>query len=317
MNVKHLHLGASLYVPATRDDLIALGSGRKYPRLRSLIFCTEDGIRPGEVDLALRRLGEALPRLEPVPMLRFVRVRDVRVMERVLALPGTAALDGFVLPKTTRRSLRDYLSLLDPGDPFLLMPTLETAEAFDAREMAAFRDLVSDADIRPRVLALRIGGNDLLHLLGVRRSPRRMVYETALGPVLSMLATTFLPHGLALTAPVFEGLAHPEVLQAEVVRDVEHGLLGKTAVHPDQVAHIEALYAVERHELQMAQAMLAPGVPAVFRMHGVMCEEATHRRWAQTICARAEIFGVTDEVEIPPAGLPGTFAHMRSVASTP
>jgi citrate lyase beta subunit len=120
--------------------------------------------------------------------------------------------------------------------------------------------------------------------------------------VLSMLATTFLPHGFALTAPVFEGLAHPEVLQAEVVRDVEHGLLGKTAVHPDQVAQIEALYAVERHELEMARAMLSPGAPAVFRMHGVMCEEATHRRWAQTICARAEIFGVTDEVEIPPAG---------------
>lgn len=313
--MKHLHLGASLYVPATRGDLVALGNGRKYPRLRSLIFCTEDGIRPDEVDVALRRLGEALPRLEPTPMLRFVRVRDPRVMERVLALRGIGAVDGFVLPKATRRSLRDYLSLLGPGDPFGIMPTLETAEAFDPREMAAFRDLVLDAATCPRVLALRIGGNDLLHLLGVRRSPRRTIYETALGPVLSMLATTFLPHGLALTAPVFEGLAHPDVLRAEVVRDVEHGLLGKTAVHPDQTALIEAMYAVERHELEMAQAMLAPGVPAVFRMHGVMCEEATHRRWARTICARAEIFGVTDEVEIPPADSLAAVASARSVAS--
>jgi hypothetical protein len=37
------------------------------------------------------------------------------------------------------------------------------------------------------------------------------------------------------------------------------------------------MYAVEREDLEM-QAMLAPGAPAVFRMHGVMCEEATHRR---------------------------------------
>ncbi len=313
--MKHLQLGASLYVPATRDDLVALGSGRKYPRLRSLIFCTEDGIRADEVELALHRLGEALPRLEPSPMLRFVRVRDPRVMERVLALPEIGRVDGFVLPKATRRSMRDYLSLLAPGDPFLLMPTLETAEAFDAREMAAFRGLVSDAAVRLRVLALRIGGNDLLHLLGVRRSPRRMIYETALGPVLSMLAATFLPHGLALTAPVFEGLAHPDVLQAEVVRDVEHGFLGKTAVHPDQVALIEAMYAVERHELEMAEAMLAPGVPAVFRMHGVMCEEATHRRWARAVRARAEIFGVTDEVEIPPAAVPRAPAALTSRGS--
>lgn len=315
--MKHLHLGASLYVPATRDDLAALGNGRKYPRLRSLIFCTEDGIRPDEVDRALKRLGEALPRLEPAPMLRFVRVRNARVMEQVLALPGIGGVDGFVLPKATRRSMGDYLSLLGPRDPFLLMPTLETAEVFDGGEMAAFRDLVLDDGIRPRVLALRIGGNDLLHLLGVRRSPRRMIYETALGPVLSMLAATFLPHGLALTAPVFEGLAHPDILQAEVVRDVEHGFLGKTAVHPDQIAAIEALYAVDRQELEMAQAMLAPGVPAVFRMHGVMCEEATHHRWARTICARAEIFGVTDEVEIPPADRAAAFDGRRSMASAP
>jgi citrate lyase beta subunit len=314
--VKHLHLGASLYVPATRGDLVALGNGRKYPRLRSLIYCTEDGIRPDELDLALHRLAEALPRLEPVPMLRFVRVRTPRVMERVLALPGIHNVDGFVLPKTTRPAMRAYLSLLGPQDPFLLMPTLETAEAFDPREMAAFRDLLSNEGTRARVLALRIGGNDLLHLLGVRRSPRRMIYETALGPVLSMLAATFLPHGFALTAPVFEGLAHIDVLQAEVVRDVEHGLLGKTAVHPDQVAHIEAMYAVEREVLEMAQAMLAPGAPAVFRMHGVMCEEATHRRWAATICARAEIFGVTDEIEIP-AGAPGAHESPWSAASAP
>jgi citrate lyase beta subunit len=315
--VKHLQLGASLYVPATRGDLVALGSGRKYPRLRSVIFCTEDGIRADEVDAALRTLAEALPRLEPTPMLRFIRVRCPRVMERVLALPGIRNVDGFVLPKTTRQTLRTYLSLLGSRDPFLLMPTLETAEAFDARAMTAFRELISDGTTRRRVLALRIGGNDLLHLLGVRRSPRRMIYDTALGPVLSMLATTFLPYGFALTAPVFEGLAHTEVLQAEVRKDVEHGLLGKTAVHPDQIAHIEAMYAVEREELEMADAMLEPGAPAVFRMHGVMCEEATHRRWAQTIRARAEIFGVTDEVEIPPASTVGTLGPGLSAASAP
>ena len=301
--MKHLQLGASLYVPATRRDLPLLGNGQKYPRLRSLIFCTEDAIRPDELEAALRTLAEALPRLAPAPMLRFVRVRDPRVMERVLAMPGIGGVDGFVLPKATRRNLPAYLSLLGPRDPFVLMPTLETAEAFDAREMAALREALSDEAVRARILALRIGGNDLLHLLGVRRSPRRTVYETALGPVISMLATTFIPHGFPLTAPVFEGLAHAEVLQAEVARDIDHGLLGKTAVHPDQVAQIEAMYAVEREELEMARAMLGPAAPGVFRMHGVMCEQATHWRWARTVLERADVFGVTDEIEIPPAGV--------------
>ena len=300
--MKHLQLGASLYVPATRRDLVPLGNGNKYPRLRSLIFCTEDAIRPDELEAALRTLAEALPQLVPAPMLRFVRVRSPQVMERVLAMPGIGNVDGFVLPKATRQTMAVYLSLLGPRDPFVLMPTLETAEAFDACEMTLFRETVSDEATRGRILALRIGGNDLLHLLGVRRSPRRTIYETALGPVISMLATTFIPHGFHLTAPVFEGLAHAEVLQAEVVRDIDHGLLGKTAVHPDQIAQIEAMYAVEREELEMARPMLDPAAPGVFQMHGVMCELATHWRWARTIVERAEVFGVTDEIEIPPAG---------------
>lgn len=294
----HLRLGASLYVPATRDDLAEIGNGVKYPSLRSVIFCTEDAIRADQLEPAIRKLGEVLPRLKPAPLLRFIRVRNAHVLGQLLALPGVHNVDGFVLPKTTRHTLRDYLELLSPRDPFLLMPTLETAEAFDAREMAAFREMISDEAVRGRILALRIGGNDLLHLLGVRRSPRRTIYDTALGPVISMLATTFLPHGFALTAPVFEGLAHTEVLQDEVRRDLDHGLLGKTAVHPDQIAQIEAMYAVEREDLDMARAVLDPEVPAVFRMHEVMCEEATHSRWARAILERAEVFGVTDEVEI-------------------
>jgi citrate lyase beta subunit len=313
--VTHLQLGASLYVPATRGDLVQIGNGHRYPSLRSVIFCTEDAIRPDQLEPALRTLEEALPALGRAPILRFVRVRNPHVLERLLAMPGIENLDGFVLPKATRPGMRTYLSLLGARDPFLLMPTLETAEAFDAREMAAFRELVCDDAVRARILALRIGGNDLLHLLGVRRSPRRTLYETALGPVISMLATTFLPHGVPLTAPVFEGLAHPDVLQAEVRRDMDHGLLGKTAVHPDQIAQIEAMYAAEREELDMAQAMLDPAAPAVFRMHGVMCERATHSRWARTIVDRAEIFGVTDEVEIHTA-LPGPAMRIPALSAT-
>jgi citrate lyase beta subunit len=143
------------------------------------------------------------------------------------------------------------------------------------------------------VLAVRIGGNDLLNLLGVRRSSHRTIYETAVGPTIAMLAGTFLPYGLPLTAPVFEGLAHPEVLLEEVERDLAHGLVGKTAVHPAQVSLIESAYAVRAEELEMTDQLLDPQGPAVFRMHDAMCEEATHVRWAESVRARARLFGVT------------------------
>ena len=63
-----MQLGASLYVPATRADLTAIGNHVKYPGLRSVIFCTEDAIRPDDVPRALNNLEAALRRFEPTPL---------------------------------------------------------------------------------------------------------------------------------------------------------------------------------------------------------------------------------------------------------
>jgi citrate lyase beta subunit len=293
----HLRLGASLYVPATREsrNLVEIANGERLPELRSVIFCTEDAVRPDEVDVAIAHLAEMLPHVRPSEKLRFLRVRNPAVMGRLLQLRGIANVDGFVLPKTTASVLPSYLELLTGRDPFLLMPTLETAEVFDAREMHRLRDLVSDDHVRPRIISLRIGGNDLLHQIGVRRDPARTIYDTAMGPVISQLATTFIPHGFNLTGPVFEAMSHPEVLREEIARDMLNGLMGKTAIHPTQIPLIESQYRVRAKDLEMAKAMLAHDAPAVFRMHDVMCEAATHWKWARQIAARAAIYGVEDE----------------------
>jgi citrate lyase beta subunit len=37
-------LGASLYMPATRPDLLAVVRGEKLPHLRSLVICLEDAV---------------------------------------------------------------------------------------------------------------------------------------------------------------------------------------------------------------------------------------------------------------------------------
>jgi len=297
-DLRHLELGASLYVPATRDDLVGIANRRKLPGLRSVIFCTEDAVRTDDVDKALRNLEAALPRMEAAPgLLRFVRVRNTHVMGRVLQMPGVSRLDGFVLPKITAQNLSRYLDQMSGHDKgFVVMPTLETAEAFDAVEMRRLRDLMSESAVRPRILSLRIGGNDLFGLLGVRRSPHRTIYETAVGHTIAMLASTFRPHGFNLTAPVFEAMDRPDVLAREVVQDLDHGLFGKTAIHPEQAGVIESLYAVRPEDLEMAAAIVDPDAPAVFRMHGTMCEPATHRRAAAATLARASLYGVSSDV---------------------
>ncbi len=310
--MRHLQLGASLYVPATRHDLLPLGNGQKYPFLRSLIFCTEDAIAEENLGRALAHLEAILPRLERVAMLRFIRVRSPQVLRSLLQMDGIERIDGFVLPKITRHNLDRYLGQIPTALAFEVMLTLETIETFDVAEMIALRQMLITHPERGRILSLRIGGNDLFQLLGMRRPRGRTLYETSLRTTIGQMVTIFRPHGFNLTAPVFEYLDSPEVLAQEVEEDLAHGLFGKTAIHPEQVVQIESRYRVSASDLLMADKLLAEHAPAVFRSHDAMCEVATHRTWASAIQERARLYGVHPEVSAP-----ASFTERGKVAARP
>lgn len=290
--VNYFNLGASLYVPCTRPDLLDIANGTKLIA-RSFIFCLEDAVREDELALALDNLAETLDNCQSTSnSLRFIRVRNLAIMDTVMRMPGIHKFDGFVLPKATRHNILDYAEIATSSDTHVIMPTLETAEVFDLAEMTNLRDLVLKQNWHHRVLAWRIGGNDLMSLLGVRRSRVRTLYESPLMPTLAGLSTTFKAYGFNLTAPVFEIFDNRELLVHEVARDIEFGFLGKTAVHPDQIPHIEAQYKVTSDEVAAAYQIVAEDAPAVFRLNGAMCEPATHRVWALGIITRAETYGI-------------------------
>ena len=292
--VDALQLGASLYVPALHPRLDAVFARREYPALKSVIVCTEDAVAECDLGTALRQLREVLATAAPAPgLLRFVRVRNPAVMREVLAMPGSALLDGFVLPKITQQVLPSYWMLLR-GTQHLLMPTLETAEVFEPEAMRALRAVLLQPELRARVLALRIGGNDLLGLLGLRRPRGVTLYDSPLGPLLAQLVLIFRPHGFALTAPVFDLLDDEVLLREEARRDSAFGFHGKTAIHPAQIPVIEAMFKVNAMDLQAATRLARPDCPAVFKLGGAMHEAAVHRPWAQGILARARQFGVED-----------------------
>jgi citrate lyase beta subunit len=190
------------------------------------------------------------------------------------------------------------MDLLPPG-PLQVMPTLETVETFDLAEMTALRRRLLLPIYRDRVLSLRIGGNDLLNLLGIRRPGDRTLYRTPLGLTIAQLVTVFRPFGFNLTAPVFERLDSPGLLARETRTDLAQGLFGKTAIHPDQVPLIESQYRVHARDLEAAQQILDVSAPAVFRLHGAMCEPTTHHRWASQIIERARLYGVIGATQKP------------------
>ena len=284
-------MGASLYLPANHKHLMEVANGERLGHTRSLIFCTEDAVADADLSWALFNLSVVLANMKTeVGAERFVRVRNLEVMTRVLAMPGVDKLTGFVLPKCTRHNFDAYYRLIRDTD-HMLMPTLETAEVFSDKEMRLFREVLEAPGVRNRILALRIGGNDLLALLGLRRPRGMTIYRTPLGPIIARLVTTFRPYGFVLTAPVFEHLDLPELLDQEVMEDMAYGMVGKTAIHPSQIALIEQHYRVKARDLEAARAILDVNSPAVFRMHDSMCEVATHRAWAQRMVEQSKVFG--------------------------
>jgi citrate lyase beta subunit len=199
------------------------------------------------------------------------------------------------LPKVTADNLPEWLAQpFAPGHR--LMPTLETREIFDSAEVRRLRDQL--LAVQERVLAVRIGGNDLLQCLGVRRARGRTSYDGPLGPLIASLARSFLPYELALSAPVLEVYEDPMLLREEFQRDMEHGLMTKTVIHPTQIAVVQGALAVPPGLLAEAELILGETAPAVFGASGRMCEPATHRRWAETLVRRAALFGVAEPLPL-------------------
>lgn len=292
-------LGATLYMPATRDDLLKIVFGRKIEGLRSLVICLEDAVSEADVGVALANLTALLQCIEQVggrpdkgPLV-FVRPRDAEMAAKLNDWPLIGHVDGFVAPKLNMATLPAWEAAMT--HPHLrLMPTLETADVFDPRAMAELKDALL-GPLREQIIALRIGGNDLMSCLGLRRNPTTTLYGTPMGYVIPMLAGIMGAAGFALTAPVFERMDNLDLLKDELASDIAHGLVGKTAIHPCQIATIHDALRVSLDDLNSARLILESEAAAVFKHGGAMCEPATHRAWAKNIISRADWHGVRAE----------------------
>ncbi len=289
-------LGATLYMPATRSDMLDVVFGVRIPELRSLVVCLEDAVSAIDVDSALANLKVLLlaieargGRCEQHPLL-FVRPRDAQMAAILNDWPLMKHVDGFVVPKLTLLSLPSWEQAVSNPDLYL-MPTLETADVYNPGAMVELGQALK-ASLNQRIIALRIGGNDLMGCLGLRRNPATTLYSTPMSYVIPMLAGIMGAQGFALTAPVFEQLATPLLLKEELELDISHGLVGKTAIHPSQINPIQEVLRVSLEDLNCARLILNDVAPAVFRHNDAMCEPATHYKWATNIIERAKWHGV-------------------------
>ena len=296
-------LGATLYMPATRTDIADVILKNKIPGLRSLVVCFEDAINDCDIPQSLINFQNLLTvvnadttsNTNQKPLV-FIRPRNSAMGLWLKENVNLAAVTGFVIPKFTQSALSDWWDIVKDTH-LCMMPTLETEEVFDQVQMRELATLLVSHPCRHQIVALRIGGNDLMSLIALRRARDLTLYDGPMGYVIKMLIAVFASRGFALTAPVCEHIDHHEILAKELALDVHHGLVGKTAIHSNQVAIIEKALRVNAHDYADAMQILNTS-QAVFKSQGAMCEPATHRRWALVIKERAQIYGINGDTSI-------------------
>jgi citrate lyase beta subunit len=293
--MESLKYGATMYMPSLRTDLIEAGNGLKYKNLRTVVFCTEDSTDEKDLPLALGNIHNCLGKLADGGIFRFIRPRNPGVLQILLKMPNINKITGFVLPKADLGNLPAYFEVLGTHENFEIMPTIETKIAFDLPQLYRLRDYLAASPLMGRITALRIGALDLLNILSLRRNVSRSIYLSPIGHIIDQLITVFRPSGLELAAPGYEGLKPNKVLGDELTLDISRGLFAKTAIHPDQIDIIHQAYQVDATDLEMAEAIMDPSRPPIFKLGSRMCEKAVHVNWAVTVYQRARLFGVRPE----------------------
>lgn len=287
----YFKIGASLYTPATHKSLLkSLENG--IAGERSMIVCTEDAVSHEDLPMALDALKIALAKFEPSKKYRgcrFIRPRNPDIFSEIINMEGIEKIDGFVLPKANVDSLDKYIEVLksykekmfDLGRPaklFMLMPTLETPEVMTRTGLEEIR--LKLEEIKSQIVCLRLGGNDLMGILGIKRMPGLTIYETPIRSIIDMIVTEFRPHGFEISAPVFDYIDDRSTLYREMEQDLNYGFFAKTAIHPSQIPVMDSAYREYLDNNSQKAASLLSNEKAVYQNDGQMMEKTCHFNWA-------------------------------------
>lgn len=239
-------LGATLYSPGTRPELVKDIAKQAAHGALSMVLCLEDSIADADVPAAEDNVVAVLAELAGArrdsgrteePLMLFLRVRSPEQLLRIGARAGAslAGLTGFVLPKFENstgaaqrfldalHSVNADLQRADPlARPLLAMPILESplmihAETRTATLSGIFEVLRAN---RADILSVRIGATDMSSAYGLRRSRDLTIYDVkvvsaVIGDIVNVLGR---PGGFVISGPVWEHYGSGERLLRPLLR---------------------------------------------------------------------------------------------------
>jgi citrate lyase beta subunit len=287
--LNYIELGATLFVPATHKELESIVCKAKYPALKSLVIDFEDGIKEEEYALALKRIASLLPLMQGSRAFIFVRPRDTKGLEALLGLKAIENITGFILPKFSLGNAKEYLSLLQDTQHYI-MPSIEGKELFNYAQLMELKELLLTN--KQKILLVRFGLEDMLKQLGIRRKCDESIFDFAATNVaLGNFIGIFKSSGFALSGGVYPCYKDDDGFRKDVIRDLKEGLFSKTIIHPNQIALSDELYKVTKEDFDEAVEILNTQ-KAIFSQNSKMAERQTMLPHAKEIILRAEIYGL-------------------------
>ena len=228
-------LGATLYIPADRDDLAGTVRRRAGEGICSMVLDLEDAVDETSAEVAMENAVSALNELaaggHADTAMVFVRIRTAQCIERIVdkLTDGSKALAGFVIPKFNAETGEVHVRQTEEasaalGKRLYCMPVLESVrilyrETRDEELSSIARIL---ADHRETILAVRVGATDLCGALGIRRDRDHTIYDVkvvadVIADIVNRLGRID-GTGFVVTAPVWEYFADRERLFRPLLR---------------------------------------------------------------------------------------------------
>lgn len=271
-----------LFVPGDRPERMEKALGLAAD---ALILDLEDSIAPASKAAARGAVAAFLGRAPRASGPRlFVRVNplDSGLIDDDLAAVLPARPDGLVLPKADGADSIRSLVTRAPGVPILPIATETPAAIFRLGEYGA---------VAPYLAGLTWGAEDLPAAIGAATA--READGSYADPYRVARALTLFGAAAAGLPPietVYPDIRDPDGLQRYAERAARDGFTGMMAIHPSQIAPINAAFTPSAEAVARARAIVAafesaPGA-GVLQVDGKMVD-APHLKQARRILDRA------------------------------
>ncbi len=281
-----------LYVPGDREAMLAKATGRGAD---GLILNLEDAVAPADKELARGNVVRALETLDFSAVEVIVRINppDSATGYRDLLAIAPRRPAAILLPKVSSaeevRFVAWTIERLQEADPAAGTPTQVMCMIESAAGVLAAPAI---AVCHPRVAALIFGAADFCMEVGCAVAPDNPTRLHAANRIILAGRAA----GIAAIDTPFMALDDPAGLAAAARLSRELGFDGKSAIHPAQIAAINAAFSPDAEQIAWARRVLAlapGGDPA--RLGAVVLDgqliELPHLARAKRIIAVAEAVG--------------------------